>query len=212
MLSSPMFVHTELRRANQNSADSLLLSFSVPSAASALKSPQSLPPAAPPSPSLPRKILPLDPLQASPFALLARKTQNPLLCFQSLAHSSAIRWGWGVPHATEATQTMSSRPQGGICFFPTSLSLLFATLTESSILRIPQPLCLPLLRKLPGCLKTIPNVEPLAQQSLCREFQLPAAVPLFSPLFSFDFQLSTFNPLFSILRSFHGIIRGLCFP
>ena len=35
--------------------------------------------------------------------------------------------------------------------FRSSLSPLLATLTASSILRFPQPLCFPLLRKLPGC-------------------------------------------------------------
>ena len=39
-----------------------------------------------------------------PFAVICTKTQNPLLCFQWFAHSSAIRWGWGVeaPPGTSA--------------------------------------------------------------------------------------------------------------
>src|SRR5271154_3720836 len=39
-----------------------------------------------------------------------------------------------------------------------SASPLFATLTAPSILRIPQVLCLPLLRKLPGCPNSLPNL------------------------------------------------------
>src|SRR5271170_5456938 len=39
------------------------------------------------------------------------------------------------------------------------LSPVFATLTESSILRSPQVLCLPLLRKLPGCRASLPIQE-----------------------------------------------------
>ena len=38
---------------------------------------------------LPRRKLPIS-------ARFSAKAQNPLLCFQQLAHSSAIRWGWGV--------------------------------------------------------------------------------------------------------------------
>jgi hypothetical protein len=30
------------------------------------------------------------------FASISAKTQIPPFCFQSLAHSSAIRWGWGL--------------------------------------------------------------------------------------------------------------------
>src|SRR5271154_3927409 len=43
---------------------------------------------------------PLSPGEArhssSLFVPISVKTQNPLLCFQSFAHSSAIRWGWGI--------------------------------------------------------------------------------------------------------------------
>jgi len=39
------------------------------------------------------------------------------------------------------------------------LSSLFATLTKSSILRSLQLLCLPLLRKLPGCASSLPILE-----------------------------------------------------
>jgi len=31
------------------------------------------------------------------FAPITPKSQNPLLCFQHVTHSSAIRWGWGIP-------------------------------------------------------------------------------------------------------------------
>ena len=76
------------------------------------------------------------PFTRRPLPLLA--TSAPIShfgppCFQSLAHSSAIRWGWGVPHPTaEPTPTMSSRAKRGICFFCTSdsLSLSKSTLTE----------------------------------------------------------------------------------
>jgi hypothetical protein len=30
------------------------------------------------------------------FASISPKTQNPPFCFQHVAHSSALRWGWGV--------------------------------------------------------------------------------------------------------------------
>src|SRR5271168_3321295 len=44
---------------------------------------------------------PLPPCEASQslhfFAPITLKSQNPLLCFQHVTHSSAIRWGWGIP-------------------------------------------------------------------------------------------------------------------
>src|SRR4029077_21248437 len=66
----------------------------------------------------------------------------------------------------------------------------------SSVLRIPQPLCLPLLRKLPGCVPTIPNLErllfppsPFNRSSRIprpgRNLALSTCVPFqLSPLFS----------------------------
>jgi len=42
------------------------------------------------------------------------KTQNPLLYFQQLTRSSAIRWGWGVG---SRRHRMLSRAKRGICFF-----------------------------------------------------------------------------------------------
>jgi len=56
------------------------------------------------------------PSRYRPLPLLATPAPTfifPPFCFQSLAHSSAIKWGWGVPRL----QTVSSRPKGGICFF-----------------------------------------------------------------------------------------------
>jgi hypothetical protein len=56
------------------------------------------------------------------LATFAPISHFPPLCFQSLAHSSALMRGWGVvAHAPEITQTMSSRAKRGICFFFTSL-------------------------------------------------------------------------------------------
>jgi len=67
-----------------------------------------------------------------PLPLLATSapiSDFPPLCFQSLAHSSAIRWGWGLPLAA-ATQTMSSRAKRGICF--SSASCTSSTSSTSS--------------------------------------------------------------------------------
>jgi len=183
-------------------------------------------------PAAPCKILLLNPRKPAPFALPARKTQNPLLCFQSLAHSSAIRWGWGagcpdnyrlappeavIPSEARDLLFLSPLPSG-------SLTPLFATLTKSSILRSPQPLCLPLLRKLPGCPKTIPNVKlpsiTCAFPSLLplSTFHFPHSARSFRRFCPFQsvplsFLPSTFNSRLSTRSfAFHGIIRGLCFP
>src|SRR5271163_2781690 len=89
--------------------------------------------------------------------------------------------------------------------FSAPLSPVFATLTESSILRSPQVLCLPLLRKLPGCRASLPILE-LGPPG----HALPGSAPRFQsrPLPSFDFQLSTFNrPLALPLR--FGRLVGL---
>jgi hypothetical protein len=46
------------------------------------------------------------------FASISAKTQNPPFCFQQLAHSSAIRWGWGVG---VPRPTRSHHPSNPIC-------------------------------------------------------------------------------------------------
>jgi hypothetical protein len=58
-------------------------------------------------------------------ARFSARIQNPLLCFQQLAHSSAIRWGWGVGSRLSYLQ-----------FRVSFLDLLYL-------------LCLPLLRDIP---------------------------------------------------------------
>src|SRR5271154_5518994 len=101
---------------------------------------------------LPRSERPSLPLQPLFLPSPTPKSHFPPLCFQSVAHSFALR-GEG----------------SSVRFFIASLlpylipfallSPLFATLTESSILRSPQLLCLPLLRKLPGCPNSLPISE-----------------------------------------------------
>jgi hypothetical protein len=70
------------------------------------------------------------------------------------------------------------------------LSPVLAALTESSILRSLQVLCLPLLRKLPGCSASLPNLKPRSP----RHALLWSAQRLHTRfLSSFNFRLSTFN-------------------
>jgi len=184
--------------ANQNSRPSASSPLLPRSASSVLKLPHSSPQNAQPSPIPPGRILPLDPLQPPPFAHFDRKTQNPLLCFQSFAHSFAIRaeGEYASPLVTTHSPLLLQEQHN----LP-SVTPFLATLTKSSILRIPQPLCLPLLRKLPGCQKTIPKVELPLRRHL---------VLVFRTLSTFNFRPSTRS--FRLLQSFHGIIRGLCFP
>src|SRR5271154_6070745 len=110
----------------------------------------------PPLPRLPGTNAPSPPLRSRFFVAPRTVSHFGPHCLQSFTHSSALtRQGGGIPSLLTPAPcpSPSSRPQGGICFFltPPPLSSLFATLTESSILHSPQPLCLPLLRKLPGC-------------------------------------------------------------
>ena len=78
------------------------------------------------------------------------------------------------------------------------LSPVFAALTKSSILRSLQVLCLPLLRKLPGCSASLPNLKPRSPRHAL--FRSPRR--LYTRfLSSFNFQLSTLNlSLFPTLR------------
>src|SRR5271168_1678299 len=58
----------------------------------------------------------------------------PPLCFQSLAHSSAIRWGWGVPPSRPPTSPVSVlTPLRRQFLRPGSLSCLESTLTKNAI-------------------------------------------------------------------------------
>ena len=107
----------------------------------------------PPLPRLPGTNAPSPPLRSRFFVAPRTVSHFGPHCLQSFTHSSALtRQGGGIPSLLTPAPcpSPSSRPQGGICFSLTPLSSLLATLTESSILHSPQPLCLPLLRKLPG--------------------------------------------------------------
>ena|SRR5277367_4416534 len=68
-----------------------------------------------------------------------------------------------------------------------SASPLFATLTAPSILRIPQLLCLPLLRKLPGCPNSLPNLERCIEGPSLRISNFDSRSSILSILFVFTF-------------------------
>ena len=147
------------------------------------------------------------------WASIAPISQFPTLCFQSLAHSSAIRWGWGCASPLATRHSPLPRQERNLS---TSVSPFLAILTKSSILRIPQLLCLPLLRKLPGCQNSLPNLEPAPRHPLC-ESQPPASPPTRSRrlrVVSFPFSLPlhstpplpSFRPTGEISpRSFHPL-------
>ena len=88
---------------------------------------------------------------------------NSMLPFpmSSSPASPACPAHWVYPHLRrEPRAQLSSRLTSPCSFSDTHpLTPVLATLTRPSILRIPQVLCLPLLRKLPGCASTIPIVE-----------------------------------------------------
>src|SRR5271163_994452 len=68
-----------------------------------------------------------------------------------------------------------------------SASPLFATLTAPSILRIPQLLCLPLLRKLPGCPNSLPNLGRCSEGPGLRISKFDFRSSIFSIFFVFTF-------------------------
>ena len=68
----------------------------------------------------------------SKSARFSAKTKNPLLCFQQLAHSSAIRWGWGLPQRChpEPARGFGERCEGS-AFSPLPYLLSFHILPNS---------------------------------------------------------------------------------
>jgi len=131
VLSSPVFVYTELRSANPHfrsvPSPPLLRARRVrrlprPGPRAKIAPPRELCRFSTTTLTQPRQ-LPRRKLSKS--ARFSAKTQNPILCFQQLAHSSAIRWGWGVGSRLSYLQ-----------FRVSFLDLLYL-------------LCLPLLRDIP---------------------------------------------------------------
>ena len=86
----------------------------------------------------------------------------PSLFFQSLPDAFALfDRGWGSTVCRKPRCTLCIPRLQGTCKRGWISSLYFQSLAHSSILRILQPLYLPLLRKLPGCIPTLPILEPL---------------------------------------------------
>jgi hypothetical protein len=72
------------------------------------------------SPLVTRHFFPSEAPQSLPFfASISAKTQNPLFCFQSLAHSSALMRGWGPRLAPSLQSNLSvavpSRLRENLC-------------------------------------------------------------------------------------------------
>ena len=113
-----------------------------------------------------RTLLAAPPSRRSPLPLLPflpPKSVFPPLCFQGLAHSSAIRWGWGGAAPQQHFRDSPLATRHSSLATSSFLTPLLPLLQKSSILRIPQPLCLPLLRKLPGCISSLPTMERVAK-------------------------------------------------
>src|SRR5271154_1575499 len=89
-----------------------------------------------------RTLLPARTSRRSPLPLLA--TSSPIshfgtLCFLSLAHSSAISWGWGVdcpaavvPRLATSHSSLATSPLTKIFHSPYPATPLFATLTQTA--------------------------------------------------------------------------------
>src|SRR5277367_2257762 len=85
-------------------------------------------------------------------SLFCTTSESSSLRFQSLGRSSAPLRG-----VRDGLVSIFLFPVSSFVF-QFSVTPLFATLTKSSILHSPQVLCLPLLRKLPGCASSLPRL------------------------------------------------------